>query len=55
MVAPSKLSQVFTYESWVHAVSGAAVSSNLVNGHTVKSLYIGKLNVFYYFFYRVAV
>lgn len=29
MVASSKLSQVFTYESWVHAVSGAAVSTDL--------------------------
>lgn len=29
MVAASKLNQVFTYESWVHAVSGAAVSLKL--------------------------
>jgi len=26
MVAQSKLSQVFSYQNWVHAVSGAAVS-----------------------------
>lgn len=31
MVAASKLSQVFTYDSWVHAMSGAAVSSMHMN------------------------
>lgn len=37
MVAQSKLGQVFSYQNWVHAVSGAAVSEYLPEGKSSNS------------------